>query len=196
MLFQKLAENFVLDLDVKKIELNFIADVVDQPHKPYFDPSGKPHYQTFETGINYARNFYKNFYKECLYLTNRLKFLQQTLIPKKSTNQLTDIFLEHKIKPENFSLIKIKAGISIKPHRDLTRNYCINIGVLNTNTCSTQIAQHKNTKNFFNEEFTSYIQQDYEVYILRVEFVHAVQTLVKPETNLDRYLVTYSIFNT
>ena len=128
--FLKISTNFVIPWDPEVMTESF-TEIIGKDNSPFSDSAGTPHWQTYNIGISFARNFYKNFKKECSEVANQLIELQNTLRKNTTTSKskLYDIFLKLKIQHSNINLIRIKSGINVLPHYDSTRNYAINIGL-------------------------------------------------------------------
>mgnify|MGYP000845266415 CR=1 FL=1 len=47
--------------------------------------------------------------------------------------------------------------------------------------------------NFDNHQAESFIMQDGDVYLLKVENTHRVNSLVAADSGIDRYLITYTV---
>jgi IMP cyclohydrolase len=91
------------------------------------------------------------------------------------------------------NLIRIQSGINVLPHYDSTRNYAINIGLKNSNSCVTYITTDRSTDAYWDKPQYSYITSDGDVYLVAVKNAHAVKTLVEKKDNSNRYLMTYNI---
>ena len=198
-LFSKIATGLTFSWDIRELEKHFIDDVVDplakerKRHIPYSDPQGRPHWQPFPSGIAFARNFSFNFPKECAEVTDSIRRLQSELKNTEPDNAITKAFLEHRINPNLVNVVKIYAGTSVKAHDDATRGVGLNIGLANSDSCETQIINIVDNDNFDRHEAESFIMNDGDVYLLKVENTHRVNSLVTKESGLDRYLITYTV---
>ena len=192
--FLKISTNFVIPWDPEVMTASF-TEIIGKENSPFSNSVGTPHWQTYKIGISFSRNFYKNFKKECSEVANQLIELQNTLRKNTTTSKskLYDIFLKLKIQHSNINLIRIKSGINVLPHYDSTRNYAINIGLKNSNSCITYITTDRSTDAYWDKPQYSYITSDGDVYLVAVKNAHAVKTLVEKKDNSNRYLMTYNI---
>jgi hypothetical protein len=194
--FLKLSTNFVIPWDPEAMTESF-AETIGKDKSPFSNSEGTPHWQTYNIGISFARNFYINFNKECSDIASQLIELQHTLRKDTTTpeSKLNDIFLKLKINPRNVNLIRIQSGINVLPHYDSTRNYAINIGLKNSNSCKTYITTDSSTDAYWDKHQYSYITSDGDVYLVAVKNAHTVKTLVEKHSKSNRYLITYNILN-
>lgn len=192
--FLKISTNFVIPWDPEVMTESF-TEIIGKDNSPFSNSAGIPHWQTYNIGISFARNFYINFKKECSEVANQLIELQNTLRKDTTTpnSKLYDIFLKLKIQHSNINLIRTQSGINVLPHYDSTRNYAINIGLKNSNSCITYITTDSMTDAYWDKPQYSYITSDGDIYLVAVKNAHAVKTLVKKTDNSNRYLVTYNI---
>jgi len=194
--FLKISNNFVISWDPEVMTESF-TEIIGKDNSPFSNSAGTPHWQTYNIGISFARNFYINFKKECSDIASQLIELQNTLRKDITTpkSKLYDIFLKLKIYPNYVNLIRIQSGINVLPHYDSTRNYAINIGLKNSNSCITYITTNSGTDAYWDKPQYSYITSDGDVYLVAVKNAHAVKSLVEKNSKSNRYLVTYNIHN-
>jgi hypothetical protein len=146
------------------------------------------------TGTRFTRNFGRRFPKIAKNIVNQLIAIQSSIKKEKFEDQkMYHAFVNHKFNHERVQLTKITSGVGVLPHYDHGREYVINIGVRNSNTCKVYIANNKNIEGFLTETLKSFVIEDNEAFIINVDKAHAVKTLVKAEDKLDRYLITYML---
>lgn len=202
-LFFKLCSNFTVSWDIENLLKKFIEDKVDpeaekrKHHLPYSDPSGKPHWQLFPTGISFSRNFYQNFSAECLEVAIKLKNLQLDIKNKNLDNTLVKEFSNCNIFPNRISLIRVLPGRNVSPHIDFTRNYSLNIGLRNSNSGITYISYNQDIEfnKYQNSPKLHFTVNDGDAYILDVSKAHSVESLVPKSSSIIRYLITYNLKN-
>lgn len=147
-----------------------------------------------KTKTRFTRNFGRSFPKISKHIVNQLTAIQSSVKREDFDDQkMYDVFIKHKFNHERVQLTKIVSGVSVLPHIDNGREYVINIGIRNSNTCKIYVSDNQNTKSFRQENLKSFIMEDNEAYIINVDKAHAVDTLVTEDDNLDRYLITYML---
>lgn len=155
-----------------------------------------PYWQYYPyTHTCFTRNFGVNFPKESIEVIEYLKKLQSTTKKEDIKDPVMfNTFIKHKFDYKRVGLIKAVAGVDILPHKDNGRKFVINIGLKNSNTCTTYVADSFNNKDFWDLNPESFTMEDGDAYILNVDKSHAVKSLVAAETKLDRYIVTYRLW--
>lgn len=196
--FLKLGEHLEIDIDLNLLISKFDGDRIDPSGKNtgYADPSGVLHWQYFtRSGARFARNVYRNLKIECESIANSLIGLQTYIRSEKndSENPMIREFLNHRFNPERVTFIKQAAGISIKPHIDVSRSLTLNIGLSNSDTGKTVVSDSSDVKHFITSDLQSYIMSDGDVYLLKTANAHSVESLVPVQSELDRYIMTYAI---
>ncbi len=198
--FKKISENFFIDWDIKTVIGKFIHEKVfsDDPtirQLPISDPSGALHWQVFSPGLAFSRNFYINFPNECEQIANKIRALQCDLLNTEITTDdyLIKSFLEHTVNKHGINLIRILPGKGIGPHFDITRDISINIGLQNSETCTTNIAFTPTVDNFYKNPMVSYTMNDGDVYLLLVKNAHSVTSNISTDSDRVRYIITYNI---
>lgn len=188
----KIAEGFTLDWDIENLTKDF-PTITTENQELYSDPDGKPHWQYYTSGICFARNFYRNYRKECFEIYLKLVKLQKSLINNTINSPLISDFLNHTLLPNRVNIIKVPGGSSVEPHTDISRNICINIGIRNSNLCTTYIRQNQDNtyETFWNDSLLEYVMNDGDVYIVSIKNFHAVRQ--NTNLNLDRFLITYTM---
>lgn len=198
-LYRKISTKFELSWDICDLEKSFLENMIDPDgdrrgrHLPYSDPNGNPHWQAFPAGISFARNFYINYKNECTEVAEKIKELQDKLRNVFCDHLMTEMFLEHTIDPRKVNVVKIPAGVSVKAHNDATRSLSLNIGLVNSSCCETQIINVIDNNNFDKYEIDRFIMEDGDVFLLNVKNTHRVNALVSPALGLNRYLISYTI---
>jgi hypothetical protein len=158
-------------------------------------PKNKAYWQYYPyTRTRFTRNFGRRFPEISKRIVDQLIILRSSAkIEEFEDQKMYEAFMNHKFDYQRVQLTKIISGVDVLPHIDNGREYVINIGVRNSNTCQVFISDNQNTKDFWQGNLQSFVMEDNDVYIINVDKVHAVNTLVTPESNLDRYLVTYML---
>jgi len=189
--FVKISENFSVSWDVESLVAN-CPMISNSGSVVYSEQDGKPHWQYFRSGISFFRNFYINFKDECIETADRLLALQKELSFVEPGHCINE-FLSHKIHPARVNLLLIKSGVDVQPHVDITRDICINIGVKNSNVCTTYIRRDFGEDNFWDNDLLNYTMNDGDVYLVSIKNQHAVKQ--NGNGNGDRYLITYNMIN-
>lgn len=195
ILYEKIYENFCIDVDIDSIINGTGPDLVnpDKQWIPFSDKSGVPHWQMFNAGVAFSRNFHRNFRPFCIKVAEKLSQIQHELRNREYKSDFLKIFLNHKIDERLVNLIKVPAGNNVKPHVDSTRDICINIGLRNSHVCKTHIADTFDVSDFWeNNTRKTYCMADGDVYMVSVKNVHAVES-INTENNLIRYIITYNM---
>lgn len=197
--FYKLTNNLFVNWDLDKI-LDAItleySNETDSPEVYILKDSNYPVYWQHypKTRTRFTRNFGINFVNASKQIVNKLALLQQSVKQENFSDQkMYEAFVNHKFDYKRVQLSKLESGIGALPHIDNGREYVINIGVRNSNTCKTYIADTSIIRGFRQQKLESFIMQDNEAYIINVDKAHAVKTLVTPEDNLDRYIISYML---
>lgn len=195
-LYRKISENFKINYDIESVINNTGPDLrnPDKQWVPYSDKTGIPHWQMFDAGIAFSRNFYKNFKPFCTEVAKELQNVQNLLLNIENDSILLQSFLNHSIDEKLVNLIRVPAGNNVKPHVDRTRDICINIGLKNTNVCKTHIIDSFETTDFWNNSTReTFHMQDGDVYLISVKHAHAVESLINSNSDLTRYIITYNM---
>ena len=197
-IFKKTATGIKFSWDILELEKQFIGELMDGTdingrYVSFSDPLKRPHWQRFPRGILFARNFSINFPKECLEVANAIYKIQTELKKEESDDELSKIFLSHKINPASVNIIKIIAGNTVPAHDDVTRALSLNIGLINSNSCETQIINTTDNLNFDHHDIKSFIMNDGDAYLLKVSNSHRINSLVTNDSGLDRYIISYTI---
>jgi hypothetical protein len=199
--FHKLASNLKTNLNYYLDELlskipNEISNETNSPDVVILPMSDDVAYWQYYpyTRTRFTRNFGRRFPNISKHIIEQLIPLQSSVKQEDFEDQkMYEAFVNHKFDHERVQLTKVIAGVGVLPHIDTGREYVINIGVRNSNTCKVYMANNQNIKDFRQEKLESFIIEDNEAYILNVDHAHAVKTLVSKDSNLDRYLITYRL---
>lgn len=168
---------------------------IENSYKVVDVKTNDPYWQYYPyTHTCFSRNFGINFPKESIEVIEHLKNLQ-SMTKKEDIEDpiMFNTFIRHKFDYRRVGLIKAVAGVDILPHIDNGRKFVINIGLMNSNSCTTYVADSFNNKDFWNLSLESFTMEDGRAYILNVDKSHAVKSLVAAESKLDRYIVTYRL---
>ena len=173
---------------------------IEASGSPFADPTGKPHWQKFDTDVLFARNFSTNFLPQCIEVVNNIKKIQSNLIVNEEDVDILKTFKQHTVLPSRLGLIKTLPGKDIKLHVDSTRAICLNIGLKNSNKWETHIfnEQLKNLNNIDVRNIGQYNTQkvtlnDGDGYLFKIENPHTAICLNKEDTYTSRYILTYSL---
>lgn len=198
--FYKLTNNLFINWENLNSILNSItleyANDKNSPEIYILRDSEKPVYWQHypKTRTRFTRNFGINFVNESKQVVNNLALLQQSVKPECFSDQkMYEAFVNHKFDYKRVQLSKLMSGFGALPHIDNGREYVINIGLKNSNTCKTYTADTNVIRGFRQQKLESFIMQDNEAYIINVDKAHAVKTLVTPDDNLDRYIISYML---
>jgi hypothetical protein len=147
-----------------------------------------------KTRTRFTRNFGVNFVNESKQVVNNLALLQHAVRQENFSDQkMYEAFVNHKFDYKRVQLSKLSCGVGALPHIDNGREYVINIGLKNSNTAKTYIADTNVIRGFRQQKLESFIMQDNEAYIINVDKAHAVKTLVTPDENTNRYIISYML---
>lgn len=199
--FHKLTSNLNINIrDCLDDILNNIPDEVSNEKNSHevfvWDvPKNKAYWQYYPyTRTRFTRNFGRAFPNISKHIVEQLIIARSSAkIEEFEDQKMYKAFINHKFDYQRVQLSKIISGVNVLPHIDNGREYVINIGIRNSNTCQVFIANDQNKKDFWQGNLQSFIMEDNDAYIINVDKVHAVNTLVTPKSNLDRYLITYML---
>lgn len=189
-----------------KIQLNWNVDAIvgsitneysneKNTYEVFNTNTKKTYWQVYPyTGTIFSRNFYHNFPKESLEIIEQLKIIQSMATEADFADpKMYQSLMTHKFDATRVNLIKTKAGANVLQHIDQGRKYVLNIGLKNSNTCTTYISSIIDRGSFWQNSPTPFTMEDNEVYMVNVDAMHAVRTNVTKESGIDRYLITYCI---
>ena len=202
--FQKICNTKInLDADaiVSKIEKTLVSQnlsiatiLKDNPEIWQCYKSGIPFWQKYKSNICFARNFCTAFPLECEIVAQTLENIKKELYNTNKPSDILSLFLNSTIIPNRVNLMKIPSGVTIEPHIDSKRSICINIGLKNSNTAITHVSEY-DEKNFWNNPTDTFQMEDGDIYLLNVKKTHAVKYMLPDITNLDRYIITYTLLH-
>lgn len=192
--FQKIY-NEKLNINIDEITSKIEKTVVSQNIAGNIlkDESEIPFWQQYKSNICFARNFYQAFPDKCAIVVDKLIAIQENLRNTNNPSKILGAFLDSDIRPKGVNLMKIPCGVVVAPHTDLNRTLCVNIGLKNSNTAITHVSEY-GEKDFWSNPTDTYQMEDGDVYILNVKKTHAVKSTVSKDSNLDRYILTYTLF--
>ena len=199
--FHKLASNLNIGMNdyLDEILNNIPYELSNEEHSPevlvWRVPTNVAYWQYYpHTRTRFTRNFGRRFPKVSKHIVDQLIKLQFTVQKEDFSDQkMYEAFINHTFDYQRVQLTKIISGIGVLPHYDHGREYVINIGVRNSNTCKVYVSDDQIIRGFRKKNLQSFIMEDNDAYILNVDKAHAVKTLVTPEDNLDRYLISYML---
>lgn len=194
-LFELLSQGIKMSWDPEDLTKNFRV-VSDKNDKVIRLLNGEPHWQYFDSGIYFSRNLNHGFPSLCKEILKTLTVLQNNVKASASNSYMLQVFANHKLSMDKIVLIKVKSGQSVNLHFDSTRDYAINIGLKNSNTCLTDIySGDKVDPGLINEKNIKHTFQmnDGDAYIIATRQPHAVRSLTSTNDNKDRYLISYCL---
>lgn len=164
-------------------------------HEVYVAPIKGAYWQYYPyTHTRFTRNFGVTFKQEATAIVECLTHLQSTAKKENFADlKMYESLIYHKFDYKKVQLIKAVAGVDTLPHIDNGREYVINIGLKNSNTCTTYISGCSNAKDFWLQNPSSFTMNNFEAYLINADNMHAVKSLVSSDSKLDRYLVTYML---
>jgi hypothetical protein len=193
-LFIKICDNFEVSWCPAELTKDWQV-VREMEYKVITDPSGTPHWQDIGN-LLFGRNFPEAYPDQAKEVLDGLKQLQEKLRSNPPISKLVETFLNHRLELDRINLTKIKSGFSCVTHFDRSRSAVINIGVINSPVCLTHAWSMDGPMvpvTLYNERSVKYTyqHQDNEVYLLNTNIPHGIESLVRPEDNLDRYVIGY-----
>jgi len=193
--FELISQGFTIPWNPEEITKDFKV-VVDDKNDIISLPNGQAHWQYFNSGIYFSRNFNEGFPAQCLEVVNSLIEIQDQYRKKDNNSYLVDVFLKHKIRADRLLLIKVDSGQSVDLHYDRTRSFSINIGLKNSNTCLTHVYSGQRVEDtFINEKNVKHTYQmnDGDAYIIATCQPHSVESLTYRNESKDRYILSYCL---
>lgn len=146
------------------------------------------------TRTRFTRNFGATYKQVAMSIVECLKNLQSTVKKENFADlRMYESLISHTFDYKRVQLIKAVAGVDTLPHIDNGREFVINIGLKNSNTCTTYISDCSNAKDFWLQNPSSFTINDCEAYLINADNMHAVKSLVSSDSKLDRYLATYML---
>lgn len=190
-LYKKIFSGFNVSWDIEELEDKFESITLDKYYRiPYSDPNNRTHWQFYNSGIAFLRNFHINFKEECNEVVAKLQNQQRILsISPDVDNPLITEFLKTDLRPGKVTIIKILPNSDVKKHVDITRNVCLNIGLKRSNKWNTIIGDTCIEEEYDPEHSPSYTINDGDGYLMLVKNVHSV-VCNDPANLLPRYVMT------
>jgi hypothetical protein len=193
--FELLTKGIKLSWDPEELTKDFKA-VSDKNNNVISLPGGEPHWQYFDNGIYFSRNLSLAFPAHCKEVINTLTELQNVVKESLNNSYMMQLFANSELRIDRVLLIKVASGKGVKLHFDSTRDYAINIGLKNSNTCLTHIYSGDKIEHLLiNEKNIKHTLQmnDGDAYLIATCQPHAVESLISSNDNTDRYLISYCL---
>jgi hypothetical protein len=200
-LFQLVHSTFNVSWDIEFLTKDF--PIITTGKDPLILADGTAHWQYYEhSSVYFARNFHILYKDESIELMKNLLAVRENLKTLTHKSFMVKRFIYHKPSLDRLTIIRIDSNKVVAPHHDSTRNFAINIGLKNSNTCVTNIytgpIQLDPESNFQSVKITSdnvkhtYRMSDGDVYFVNTSQPHEVIPLY-PESNKSRYIASYSL---
>jgi hypothetical protein len=193
--FELLGQGIKMSWDPEELTKNFKV-INDKSNKVVRLPNGEPHWQYFDSGIYFSRNLNHGFPLQCKEIIKTLTVLQNIAKSAAEKSYMMQLFTNQTLSIDKIVLIKVKSGQSVSLHFDSTRDYAINIGLKNSNTCLTDVYSGTMVDNgLINEKNVKHTFQmnDGDAYMIATCQPHAVRSLTSATDNIDRYLISYCL---
>ena len=194
-LFDKIATDMVMSWDPEVLMSG--CDVIKEEYSIVRKENNELHWQFYPNSqVYFSRNFHHVYPTQLQEVVDKLIKLQYDLKHISDKSWMFDDFVHHELTIKNMGLIKVASGVSVNLHRDLARYYGLNIGLKNSNTCTTHIYDGEIVKDTLVNETNhkySYIMNDGDVFLVATQHPHSVESNTIPEINLDRYIITYTV---
>jgi hypothetical protein len=193
--FQLINSDIKFSWDPEEITKNFKV-IIDNQSNIVSLPGREAHWQYFDSGIYFSRNFNIEFSNYCQEVVDVLIKIQDNLRRIDNNSAMVNLFLNHIVRVNNVLLVKVSSGKNVDLHYDRTRSYSINIGLKNSNTCLTHVYSGARVANtFINEENIKHTYQmnDGDAYIIATCQPHSVESLTHQTESKDRYIVSYCL---
>jgi hypothetical protein len=193
--FQLIGSNMAVSWDPEELAKDFKV-IIDDNNNIVSLPSGEAHWQYFNSGIYFSRNFDIEFPKQCHEVISSLIEIQDQYRKKDNNSDLVNLFLKHKIRIDRLVLIKVVSGQHVDLHYDRNRSFSINIGLKNSSTCLTHVYSGERVEDTFIDEKNvkhTYQMNDGDAYIIATCQPHSVESLTYRNESKDRYILSYSL---
>lgn len=198
MLFYKLSENFDLSSEVEQhlhsldtVTTTSTTNFVNNIPLPILNGT-LPVWQFYERPANilFLRNWQNDIFRSHTIL--KLTALQHYIAGLPERNELINAFLN--IEFDKLAVGVVKVIGDVDAHVDVTRKYAITIGLKNSNYYRTYASYENISKEcmFDYNTAASYIINDGDVYITKVDTLHAVRPIQLANCP-ERLTLTYSI---
>lgn len=193
--FQLIGSNLSISWDPERLTKDF-STVVDEKNEVLCLPNGQPHWQYFNSGISFSRNFNLAFPKQCQEIIHILATLQNSFRINNHNPPMIDAFLKHNLNASKVLLVKVACGENVDLHYDRTRPFSINIGLKNSDTCLTHVySGEKVAVKLINENNVKHTlrMRDGDAYIIATSQPHSVESLISSNESKDRYIISYCL---
>jgi hypothetical protein len=195
--FEKISTSFEISWDPEELLAGIDVMSDENETKIIRKNNNAPHWQYYPTTrVYFARNVNHAFTKQCKEVIEKLTIIQDKLKDHPVKSWMTESFLKHKLTIDNIGIIKVASGISVDVHRDINRYFALNIGLKNSNTCTTHVYEGPIIeKTLINDTSIkhSFTMQDGDVFFVAVNSPHSVESNINKENNKDRYILTYTL---
>jgi len=197
-LFQLVNSTFTVDWDIEELTKDF--PILKTGKDPVVLANGPAYWQYFkETKIYFARNFHILYKNETIELMKKLLMIKENLKTLKHKSSMVNQFIDHNLSLDRLTFIRVDSSHAVEVHYDSTRNFAINIGLKNSNTCITNIYTgpivHNSPSSLKiaddNVRYT-YRMSDGDVYLVNTKQLHEVIPL-RHESGQSRYIASYSL---
>lgn len=200
-LFQLVHSTFDVSWDIEFLTKDF--PIITTGKDPLILADGTAHWQYYgDTKVYFARNFHILYKDESIELMKNLWAIKENLKTLTHKSSMVNQFIHHKLSLDRLTIIRVDANHAVRLHFDSTRDFAINIGLKNSNTCVTNIytgpIQFDPESNSQSIKITSdnvkhiYRMSDGDVYFVDTKQPHEVIPLY-PESNKSRYIASYSL---
>lgn len=193
--FDKIADGFNISWDPELLMSG--CEVVTEEFGIVRKQNNELHWQYYPNSqVYFSRNFHHIYVSELNEVADKLIKLQDNLKNVSNKSWMLDDFIHHDVSIKNMGLIKVASGINVNLHRDLARYYGLNIGIKNSNTCTTHIYSGPVVeKTLINENNIkhSYTMNDGDVFLVATRNPHSVESNINLNEKRDRYIITYTV---
>jgi|LauGreDrversion4_2_1035121.scaffolds.fasta_scaffold95428_3 hypothetical protein len=193
--FELIGNGIIFSWDPEEISKDFKV-ISNKGNNVITLPNKEPHWQYFDSGIYFSRNLNHAFPSLCKEILKTLMVVQNNVKALPNKSSMMKLFADHKLNIDRILLVKVKSGQSVNLHFDSTRDYAINIGLKNSNTCLTDIYSGDKVEHLLiNEKNTKHTFQmnDGDAYLIATCQPHAVRSLTSINDNVDRYIISYCL---
>lgn len=185
--FEKISTDFKISWDPE--ELLKGIEVISEQDGIVRKTDKMSHWQYYpDTRVYFARNVNHAFTRQCKEVIEKLSIVQSNLKDYPVKSWMVEEFLKHKLTIDNIGIIKIDSGVSVGSHRDVNRYFALNIGLKNSNTCTTHVYEGADDTSVKH----SFTMEDGDVFFVAVNSLHSVESKIKKENNKNRYILTYT----
>jgi hypothetical protein len=199
-LFQLINSTFNVSWDIEFLTNDL--PIIKTGNNPVILSNGTAHWQYYnDTKVYFARNFHIVYKDETIELLKKLWMIRENLKTLTHKSSMVQQFIDHKPSLDRLTIIRVDSNHAVELHFDSTRNFAINIGLKNSNTCVTNIytgpiqidPEHTSTVIITDDNVKhTYRMSDGDVYFVNTKQPHEVVPLY-PESNKSRYIASYSL---